>query len=273
MAVLPDLLKPGLKVVFCGSAVGPTSARVGAYYARRGNRFWEVLHRVGLTPRQLVPEQFRDLASYDIGLTDIAKESWGVDKEISYSDADVKRFHAKILKYRPKVIAFNGKRAAQALLRRKTGYGRADEKIGETTIFVLPSTSGAARASWDEFYWLELAGFVGSTPPPNPGTGPPKVHKRKATQSGTSLVEKGRQVDAAIREWLRRTGQDPAKPKDVMATLIEHGIFSSDHREGFPLRKLLNRLHDAGQLSVVSTAQFEQKPKNKSWYFTLRGDG
>lgn len=271
MAVLPDVIGPGLKVLFCGSAVGPTSARVGAYYARRGNRFWEVLHRVGLTPRQLAPEQFRDLASYGIGLTDIAKESWGVDKVITYSAADVKRFHAKILKYQPKVIAFNGKRVVQALLRRKTGYGRADEKIGETTIFVLPSTSGAARASWDESYWLELAGLVGSTRSRNSG-GRPKVHQRESRQAETSLIEKGRRVDAAIREWLRRTGQDPAKPKDVMATLIEEGIFSSDHREGFPLRRLLNRLHDSGQLSVVSTARFEQKAKNKSWYFTLRGD-
>ena len=43
MTVLPDVLEPGLTVVFCGTAVGATSAQVRAYYAGRGNRFWEVL--------------------------------------------------------------------------------------------------------------------------------------------------------------------------------------------------------------------------------------
>ena len=56
--VLPDLLTPGLRVVFCGIAVGTPSARRGAY-AGSGNQFWSVLARVGLTPRQLAPAEFR----------------------------------------------------------------------------------------------------------------------------------------------------------------------------------------------------------------------
>ena len=57
--VLPDVLAPGLHVVFCGSAAGAVSARVGAYYAGPGNRSWPTLHRVGLTPRLLAPTEFR----------------------------------------------------------------------------------------------------------------------------------------------------------------------------------------------------------------------
>ena len=57
--VLPDVLGPGLRIVFCGSAAGAVSARVGAYYAGPGNRFWPTLHRVGLTPRLLAPAEFR----------------------------------------------------------------------------------------------------------------------------------------------------------------------------------------------------------------------
>jgi TDG/mug DNA glycosylase family protein len=64
MGVLPDLLQPGLRVVFCGTAVGRQSAAVGAYYAHPNNRFWRILYQTGLTPLLLEPHQFRDLPSY-----------------------------------------------------------------------------------------------------------------------------------------------------------------------------------------------------------------
>ena len=48
--VIPDLIRPGLRIVFCGTALGAASARAGAYYAGPGNKFWPTLHEVGLTP-------------------------------------------------------------------------------------------------------------------------------------------------------------------------------------------------------------------------------
>ncbi len=51
--VLPDVLEPGLRIVFCGTAAGHVSARRGAYYAHPQNRFWPALHAIGLTPRRL----------------------------------------------------------------------------------------------------------------------------------------------------------------------------------------------------------------------------
>ena len=56
--VLPDLIKPGLKIVFCGTAAGNVSAARGAYYAHPQNRFWSALHAFGLTPRKLEPEEY-----------------------------------------------------------------------------------------------------------------------------------------------------------------------------------------------------------------------
>ncbi len=58
------------------------------------------------------------------------------------------------------VATFSGKRAAESFFGRPVVYGRQDEKIGETAIFVLPSTSGAARRYWDEAHWRGLAHFV-----------------------------------------------------------------------------------------------------------------
>ena len=36
-------------------------------------------------------------------------------------------------------------------------YGLQAARIGETQVFVAPSTSGAARASWDPAIWQDLA--------------------------------------------------------------------------------------------------------------------
>jgi TDG/mug DNA glycosylase family protein len=162
MNVLPDVLKPGLQIVFCGTAVGNESARANAYYAGRGNQFWSVLYRAGLTPRQMEPHEFRLLPQYGIGLTDLAKRRSGSDGVLSSSDFDCDALLARIERFQPKVLAFNGKRAARAFYGHQTDYGRQSKLLGKTTIFVLPSTSGAARRYWDESFWQELADFVGA---------------------------------------------------------------------------------------------------------------
>ncbi len=164
MAVLPDLLKPGLKVVICGTAAGTKSARVGAYYAGPGNQFWSVLHRIGLTPRRLAPDEFRDLLNFGIGLTDLWKEASGPDSEVMQTGPDVESFRSRVLRYSPRALAFNGKSSAAAFLGRPAGYGLQPETIGKTAVFVLPSTSGAARGYWDESHWLELARYVEAGP-------------------------------------------------------------------------------------------------------------
>jgi TDG/mug DNA glycosylase family protein len=93
--VLPDVLGPGLKVVFCGSAVGSASARVGAYYAGPGNKFWPTLQRIGLTPRRLAPAEFRSVVAFGIGLTDLCKSLSGADRALTASADDVAGLAAK----------------------------------------------------------------------------------------------------------------------------------------------------------------------------------
>lgn len=161
--VLPDVLQPHLRVVFCGTAVGAVSAQRRAYYAGRGNQFWKVLFRIGLTPRRLEPYEFRMLPTYGIGLTDLVKTRSGSDnKAISPSDFDILGFCSRIKRFRPKVVAFNGKAAARAFSGYSVGYGgpKSDSRIGKTVIFVLPSTSAAASRFWEESHWKELADFV-----------------------------------------------------------------------------------------------------------------
>ncbi len=156
--VLPDVLEPGLKVVFCGTAASSVSAQRDAYYAGPGNKFWKTLHAVGLTPSLLRPEEYPTLPRYGIGLTDLAKYTSGPDLNLNSSDYAVAPFEEKIRMLSPKVLCFNGKKVAKTFL--GTGYvefGVLGEQIGETRLFVAPSTSGAASGHWNISYWRELA--------------------------------------------------------------------------------------------------------------------
>ena len=155
--VLPDVLAPGLRIVFCGSAAGRVSARVGAYYAGPGNRFWPTLAAVGLTPRRLEAAEFRIVTRYGLGLTDLCKTASGADGALPHAADDPIALRAKIARYRPRILAFVGKRPAAVFLGRAVDYGTQPEAIGPTAIHVLPSPSGAARRYWDERWWRALA--------------------------------------------------------------------------------------------------------------------
>lgn len=162
-AILPDVLETGLKVVFCGTAAGPRSAWRTAYYAGPGNLFWDTLHRVGLTPYRLQPEQYREVTRWGIGLTNIAPYVMGLDKDLKKADYNPDALRQKMLVYQPRGLAFNGKKACAELLGRGTNtvpYGLQPETLGETRLWVLPSTSGAARGFWDESWWHALAEWV-----------------------------------------------------------------------------------------------------------------
>ncbi len=158
--VLPDVLEPGLLVVFCGSAASTVSAQRQAYYAGPGNRFWRTLKEVGLTDRVLRPEEYRELPRYGIGLTDVAKTAFGVDAQIPRHAFAPERVAKQIALYRPRILAANGKRAAEELLGRKTTYGLQQERLSGAAVFVLPSTSGRAGRFFDLSPWEDLAALV-----------------------------------------------------------------------------------------------------------------
>lgn len=162
MTILPDVLTPDLAVVFCGSAPGRVSARRGAYYAGPGNRFWATLHAVGLTPRQLAPQEFRELPRYGLGLTDLCQHASGADAELPRDADDAAALAAKIGRSRPDWLAFVGRRPAKVFLglTRVVPGPQATSPFSRTRIVVLPSPSGAARAHWDIAPWAELADRV-----------------------------------------------------------------------------------------------------------------
>ncbi len=155
--VLPDILPPGLRLVFCGTAAGTASAKARAYYAGPGNSFWATLHATRLTPELLAPAEFGRLPEFGIGLTDICKVRHGSDEEVGTVEFDVAGLERKIATAEPANLAFNGKNAARGALEQDVAYGPQPERIGGAALWVLPSTSGAARRFWKIEPWQELA--------------------------------------------------------------------------------------------------------------------
>ena len=160
---LPDQLQPDLRLVFVGTAASTRSAELGHYYAHPGNRFWPTLFEVGLTPRRYTPREFASLMTLGIGFTDICKSGAGMDHQIAVRPEDVAIFKAKMLRYRPRTIAFTSKKAASLFYGRPTttlALGRQPPLDDFPDIVVLPSPSGAASGSWSVRPWQELAEAV-----------------------------------------------------------------------------------------------------------------
>lgn len=164
--ILPDVLGPGLRVVFCGTAPGTRSARDGAYYAHPGNHFWRALFEVGLTPRLLAPGEFRCVPAFGIGLTDVAKHHSGADADLPRGAFDAAALRRKLVRFQPRIIAFTSKNAARAGLAtasRELDYGEQALPLAHSRVFVLPSPSGQARGFWHIAPWRELAKAVSVT--------------------------------------------------------------------------------------------------------------
>jgi TDG/mug DNA glycosylase family protein len=159
--VLPDVLEPGLAVIFVGTAAGERSAREGAYYAHPGNKFWRTLFAVGLTPRLLAPAEFRTAPAYGIGFTDLCKTQSGRDHAIR--DYDVAGFVRKIRRAAPGAVAFTSKTGAAKWAGVPTGalvYGLQPARGDFPPVFVLPSPSGAASGHWSIAPWGDLARWL-----------------------------------------------------------------------------------------------------------------
>lgn len=160
--VLPDLLTSGLNIIFCGCAASSASARLKQYYAGPGNKFWNIIFQTRLTDRLLQPSEYNKLLTFGIGLTDIVKHNSGGDSNFRKEDFDQESLLNKIEQYQPKILCFNGKRAAVEFTGNKVAYGLISEKVEDTVLFVAPSTSGSACRFWDAKVWHDLAGLSNS---------------------------------------------------------------------------------------------------------------
>ena len=143
--LLPDVIAPNLRVLFCGINPGLYSGAVGHHFARPGNRFWPTLHASGFTPRQLKPEEQLELLSLGCGLTNIVARTTARADELSASEliAGMKNLEIKIAHYRPAVLAVLGISAYRiAWGQPRTELGLQGEPWHSTRVWILPNPSG-----------------------------------------------------------------------------------------------------------------------------------
>lgn len=142
---LPDILAPGLSVVFCGINPGLRAVAGGHHFIGRGNRFWRVLHLAGFTPTQLEPEQDASVIAFGLGLTAVVDRATASADEVTHAElsAGGLALRRKLAHYAPRSVAFLGKAAFAAIsATRDVAWGKQPDPIAGAAVWVLPNPSG-----------------------------------------------------------------------------------------------------------------------------------
>jgi TDG/mug DNA glycosylase family protein len=142
---LPDVIAPGLRVLFCGINPGLYTAAIGHHFGRPGNRFWPTLHRAGFTPRLLSPYEEQELLPLGYGITNVVDRATAAADELSAEEfvEGGKKLRAKLRKYRPAVLAVLGVGAYRtAFDQPKAEVGAQESPLEGSAVWVLPNPSG-----------------------------------------------------------------------------------------------------------------------------------
>lgn len=143
---VPDVLAPKLDCVFCGINPGRVSAAAGAHFANPRNDFWRLLHDAGFTPRLYEPSEQFELLKLGYGLTNAAYRTTPGSGDLRRGDFDGSRLEALARELRPRALAFVGKEAYRGAFGDRPELGPQRRMLGETALYVLPSTSPANAA-------------------------------------------------------------------------------------------------------------------------------
>jgi double-stranded uracil-DNA glycosylase len=152
-SAVPDVLAPDLRVVFCGINPGFVSAEAGAHFANPRNDFWRLLAAAFLTSRLYEPHEQFEVLKEGIGLTNAATRTTAGSGDLRRADfaGAAERLERLAHELHPCWIAFVGKEAYRGAFKQRPELGLQERHLGETRLFVLPSTSPAnAAVPWDE---------------------------------------------------------------------------------------------------------------------------
>ena len=142
---IPDVVGPGLRVLFSGINPGLYSAATGHHFARPGNRFWPALHRSGFTPRQLRPDEQDQLLGLGLGITNIVDRATARADELTANELREggRALLAKATRLAPRWLAVVGVTAYRtAFGEPRAAVGPQEVTAGATRIWVLPNPSG-----------------------------------------------------------------------------------------------------------------------------------
>ncbi len=142
---LRDVIAPGLDVLFCGINPSLMSAGRGHHFARPGNRFWPAIHRAGLTPRLMGPEEDMELLDHGLGVTNVVDRPTRTAAELSPEElrAGAAALDELVARYRPRALAVLGITAYRlGFGRPRAAIGLQPERVGGAATWVVPNPSG-----------------------------------------------------------------------------------------------------------------------------------
>lgn len=148
-----DVIRPGLRILFCGVNPGLESARVGYHFARPGNRFWKALHQAGFTTRQLLPAEQGSLQGIGLGLTNLVSRPTANARGVSRRELRraVGPLLRKVARNQPAILAILGIGAYRIAFDAPLAQvGLQTLRLRETQVWLLPNPSGI-----NAFYQLE----------------------------------------------------------------------------------------------------------------------
>jgi G:T/U-mismatch repair DNA glycosylase/ADP-ribose pyrophosphatase YjhB (NUDIX family) len=168
-SALPDILGPNLRVVFCGINPGRVSAAAGAHFANPRNDFWRLLHAARFTSRLYEPQEQDAVLAEGIGITNAAYRTTPGSGDLRRRDfaGSAERLERIASRLTPAWVGFVGKEAYRGAFGERPDLGVQERRLGETQLFVLPSTSPAnAAVPWleRERWFQELAGRATGLP-------------------------------------------------------------------------------------------------------------
>jgi TDG/mug DNA glycosylase family protein len=152
-SAVPDVLAPDLAVVFCGINPGFHSDAKAAHFANPRNDFWRLLHAAGFTSRLVDPSEQLEVLREKVGITNAAYRTTRGSSDLRKGDfaGSAGRLERLAVELRPRAIGFVGKEAYRGPFGGRPEHGLQELRLGDTLLFVLPSTSPAnAAVSWDE---------------------------------------------------------------------------------------------------------------------------
>ena len=146
---IPDVVAPGLAVLFCGINPGLYSAATARHFARPGNRFWPALHRSGFTPRQLAPAEQDELLALGLGITNVVARATATAAELGRDElrAGGRDLVAFVGRWEPAYLAVLGVTAYRTAFDAPGAAVGPQPGLGGTRVWVLPNPSGL-NAHW-----------------------------------------------------------------------------------------------------------------------------